>query len=149
MAALIVDLPKNRELLENGTASILEQDLCAQFAAHVEENYPWHISGVRLDWKNIPNAKKLAWNEVSDEETELFVSSTRLGVFAYVAVIFSGSQPGLICTLQFAKQNIDLLTFHCPGLAYIVALSDLENKVLQNDVFIEIDGARWISGVGK
>ncbi|MBC3918214.1 hypothetical protein H8L32_12055 [Undibacterium sp. CY18W] len=146
MASLIVDLPKNRELLENGTVTIFERDLCAKFSVHITKNFPWHISGVRLDWGSIKNSIQLPWNEVSDEEAEFFISNTSLEEFTYVAVIFSESQPGLLCTLQFAKQNIDLLTFHCPGLTYIVAVSDLKNRVLKNDTFIEVDGARWISG---
>ncbi|BBB68360.1 hypothetical protein UNDYM_4107 [Undibacterium sp. YM2] len=146
MVSLIVDLPKNRELLENGSATLFERDLCSEFDAHITENYPWHVSGMRLGWGRIPNSMQLPWNEVSDEETEIFISNTSLGKFTDVAVIFSGSQPGLICTLQFAKANIDLLSFHCPGLIYIVPLSDAKNRILEHDAFIEIDGVRWISG---
>ncbi|MEM7590765.1 MAG: hypothetical protein AAF383_04480 [Cyanobacteria bacterium P01_A01_bin.83] len=138
-----------KELLDEGIGRTVIKDVCKSFNDYVCQSYSWEITGYRIDWDKHPSCKRFYWLSSSDEETATFLRNSCLSLHEKACVVYSPNEPGLIVDFKYAQDNVDVLTCHASGLAFLVAvtneISNLEVPNLLYDCFIEVDRDYWIT----
>lgn len=132
-----------RDIIDRGIAKTISKDVCKIFDNYISQNYTWVMTGYRIDWEKHPGCKRFHWLSSSDEETSNFLQNSCLSAYEKICVVYAARQPGLIVDFQYAKDNVDLLTYCSHGVAFLVGISnetlDREVPTLVHNCFIEVD----------
>lgn len=138
-----------RDIIDQGIARTVSQDVCKLFDSYISQNYAWVMTGYRIDWKKHPDCKRFNWLRSSDEETSIFLKNSCLSAYKKICVIYAANEPGLIVDFQYARDNLDLLTYCSCGVSFLVGISnetsDNEFPTLIHHCFLEVDLSYWIT----
>lgn len=137
-----------KEIISQGIANLVSLDVCTEFNNYVSQKYSWEVTGYRIDWSKYPSCKRFNWMESSDEETAAFLQNTCLGYFEEVCVIYGAKEPGVRVSLEYAKENLDVLMYHGWGTRFLVAVENSQfnyKPKLLYDCFLEVDRTTWLT----
>lgn len=136
-----IELEDVAKLIKNGTVNLLDIKYCQEFDKFVSEQYPWDFGyGDLIDWDATPGFKQIKDVQMYSLEAKNFIKSTSLSNYAYIAIIYGASEPGIIGRFDDVINNLSGLSSHTPWVEFMVGA--IKNKYgiyeLINNDFIEI-----------
>jgi hypothetical protein len=136
-----IEAPHLREWIDARRAFVVSPTITASFGEYLE-SLPWHESGLRLDWSALESS-----SSALDRPSLLgWVRQHRIGKHQHVVVMYSPDEPGLLCSLRDAVENIDFLFLRAPGCRYLCGAEvnhDVVHPVFED--FMEFDGAETLT----
>ncbi len=137
-----IDQPELQALVQSGEATVVGVALCEAFERHVDR-LPWWPS--KLDWSRIGNWTSIRLSEASAEDVLRWAETTRLWGHSHAIAMYSGREPGLACTVEFALRHVDRLL----GLSRTRFLFGADRRgemwVPAHEDFVEYDGVETLT----
>lgn len=139
-------------LLAEGQVSIVPDRICRDFWSHLARTYPLvPIIHDSIAWEEVPDALRVKWATISDDETVEFVRRTRLGKHRQAIAVYSETQPGLRCDLAFVLYHLEALFITAHHAVYLFGVDDRapgETTYYYDDfVELDLDDELWLSGI--
>ena len=126
-----------RDWIQSGRAQIVDSEMCAAFHERLLV-LPWLPTSV--DWSKVSHGV-VDGTFLTDDELLDQVKKFSIGDSLHIMIMFTPDQQGLVCSLDDAVKNLDLLYWKSPGARYFCAVDYSKERTVANySKFGEFDG---------
>jgi hypothetical protein len=124
-----VDAGHIQDFISNGQARLASVNHSRDFGSFLNNSMPWNRAGTALMWDDIPHVS-LNLAQLPNDNLLEAVARTGIAQHSLTFVMFSPAQPGLICELKFALENVDALYWLTPANRYMCGVDVVDETMV-------------------
>jgi hypothetical protein len=106
-----------KSFLANGSTFRASTRICQEFGEYLN-TLEWQPGGAAIDWSEIPH-RVIDLPGKSEEDVLMEVWRSRAARHAYLLLLYSPDEPGLLSQFTFGMRNFDELYWRAPGVRYM------------------------------
>ncbi|MFD1148484.1 hypothetical protein [Saccharothrix hoggarensis] len=134
------------DYLTEGALRIVPTEVCRAFSGYLD-SLPWDASGARLDWAAVPH-REIRLRGVSEEDVVTLLGDSRAARHGHLLVLYSPTEPGLLCDFSFGARNFDELYWKAPGVRFMCGAGIREGELVPiSGDLIQVDGGAVLTAL--